>query len=220
MNSQSNRATAGIALVAIGAFFLLAQIFNFSIFGFLWPFFIILPGAAFLYAAYNGDKNKAGLAIPGAIITGTGLILFYQNVTGHWQSWAYAWALYPVFLGLALTFVGRRTESRRTIETGQGFVRWGAILFIICAAFFELAVFDHGTLGNLILPMLLIGVGGWMLFRGGQTSGKRKVDVPAYSSNGSNGSKAKNSYAPVVNPNLQKQIDEALAEDEPTPSQN
>jgi hypothetical protein len=215
MTTQPGRSTAGIILVGLGVFFLLAQILNFSVFGFVWPFVILLPGAAFLYAAYTGDKSNAGLAVPGAIIGGTGLILLYQNITGHWASWAYAWTLYPVFLGLALSFIGHRTENRKTYETGQGFIRWGGIAFIVGAAFFELAIFDHGALGDLVLPILLIGVGAWILFRGGQRTEKRKVDIPFDTP------KAKNGYSPAVNDRLQKQIDEALVEeDTPTPSQN
>lgn len=219
MNTQPGRSSAGLVLVGIGALFLMAQIFGFSPFGLLWPFFIVLPGAAFLYAAYTGSKNKAGLAVPGAIISGTGAILLYQNITGHWASWAYAWTLYPVFLGMALSFMGKRTGENNTYQTGQGFIRWGSIAFIVAAAFFELVVFDHGALGNLLLPVLLIGAGVWLLKRGGQSGEKRKVEAPAYTK--SNGTKAKNGHSPVINEHLQQQIDEALAEDDtPTPSLN
>ena len=63
-----------------------------------------------------------------AIVTGTGLILLYQNSTGRWQTWAYIWALYPVFLGLGLMFLGRRTDDEGTRRAGRGFVTWGAHL--------------------------------------------------------------------------------------------
>jgi cell wall-active antibiotic response 4TMS protein YvqF len=216
MNIQSGRSTAGLVLVGIGVFFLAAQIFGFSAFGAIWPFFIILPGVAFLYAAYTGDKNKAGLAVPGAIVTGTGAILLYQNLTDHWASWAYAWTLYPVFLGLALSFMGQRTGEKNTYKTGQGFIRWGMIAFVVGAVFFELVVFDHGALGNLLLPAILIAAGAWILMRGRDTGEKRKVDAPRYAP--VNGTKAKNGYSPEER--LQRQIDEALAEDDaPTPSE-
>ncbi len=217
MTAQSGRSGTGLLLIGIGGLFLLSQIFGFSPFGMIWPFFIILPGAIFLYAAYTGDKKKAGFAVPGAIITGTGAILLYQNITDHWASWAYAWTLYPVFLGLALSFMGKRTGETNTYQTGQGFIRWGSIAFIVAAAFFELVVFDHGAFGNLLLPMVLIGAGAWMLMRGGKPSEKRKVSASVFTGNGT---KAKNGHSPVINERLQQQIDEALAEDDPTPSVN
>ena len=216
--NHGGRSIAGITLVGLGIFFLLAQVFNFNIWGALWPLFVVLPGAAFLYAAYTGDKSKAGLAVPGAIVTGTGLILLAQNITDHWESWAYAWTLYPVFLGLALTFMGRRTGETNTEKTGQGFIRWGGMAFIIGAAFFELVVFDHGAFGNLLMPILLIGAGIWIMYRRSADTEKAK---PVYTGAGMMGTKAKNGYAPSASDRLQRQIDEALAEeDSPTPSQN
>lgn len=203
MNTKNS--TTGMLLVGVGVFFFLAQIFGFNPFESIWPVFVILPGAAFLYSAYNGDKRKSGLAIPGAVIGGTGVILLYQSLTGHWESWAYAWTLYPVFVGFALRFMGERTGEENTRHTGQELIRWGGTAFIIGAAFFELVVFDHGPLGNIMLPLLLIGAGAWLLMRGNKqgASGKRKIDVPLYRS-----AKAKNDR-------LQQQIDEALAEDAP-----
>jgi hypothetical protein len=107
----------------------------------------------------------------------------YQNLTGHWESWAYAWLLYPVFLGLALQFIGQRTGEQGTYNTGSGFVRYGGIAFIIAAALFELLIFGGGGfLGGLALPLILIGLGGVLLLRGG-TSRSRKTkndDAPLF----------------------------------------
>ena len=112
-------------------------------------------------------QGAASLAVPGAIVTGTGAILFYQNVTNHWESWAYAWALYPVFLGLALTFMGERSHNQSAINTGRGFVRWGGIAFVALWALFELVIFaGNRGIGNVLLPAFLIGAGLWMLLRG------------------------------------------------------
>ena len=111
-----NEKVGAAALIGLGVLFLLGQMFSMDIFGLGWPLFVMLPGLAFLFFAIRGDANAAPLAVPGAIVTGTGAILFYQNFTGHWESWAYAWALYPVFLGLALTFMGERTRNQKIVE--------------------------------------------------------------------------------------------------------
>jgi hypothetical protein len=214
------RRIGAVTLIGVGALFLLAQLTDFDVFGFIWPFFVILPGAAFLLAALNGDKNAAGLAVPGALVTGTGGILLYQNMTGHWESWAYIWALYPVFLGLALIYVGRRTENEGTSKAGQGFVRWGGVVFVVLWAIFELAIFtENKPFGNLLLPLVLIGAGVILLFRGTGHLDKPKRDTgtiftgPRVITVG----KAKNGYVPSASDKLRQEIDAALAEDDDHP---
>ena len=84
----------GAILILAGVFFLLAQFFPglvswFNI-GQQWPLIIIFVGGLFLAGALLGTPP---LAIPGSIIGGTGLLLYYQNASGDWASWAYAWTL-------------------------------------------------------------------------------------------------------------------------------
>jgi hypothetical protein len=208
------RRIGAVVLIGLGVLFLLGQ--TFDIFGFGWPFFVMLPGLAFLYFAIKGDRGAAGLAVPGAIVTGTGAILFYQNVTGHWESWAYAWSLYPVFLGLALAFVGERTDNSDLAKVGRGFVRWGSVAFLALWALFELVIFTgNEAFGNFLLPLALIGAGLWLLFRGGFRGGEKpkredavftgpRVIVP----------KRKNGYSPSASDKLRQEIDAALAEDD------
>lgn len=224
MNHESNtgRTVGALVLIGLGVLFLIGQVFDIGgVLGALWPFFIILPGAAFLYAAVKGGKNEAGLAMPGAIIGGTGLILLYQNLTNHWESWAYAWTLYPLFVGLALTFMGQRTGSQGTLRTGQGFVRYSGIAFIALATLFELFIFNEGGfLSNLVVPLVLIGAGVYMLFRNGfRGTGalniqKSKNDV-IFTGPAVIGTKAKNGSGPLMGDRLRREIDAALAEDEP-----
>lgn len=211
------RTIGAVVLIGLGLLFLLGQTFSFSLFGALWPLLVLAPGAAFLYFAATGGKDKAGLAVPGAIVGGTGAILMYQNLTGHWESWAYAWLLYPVFLGLALQFMGRRTGDQGTLNTGGGFVRYGGTAFIIAAALFELVIFGGGGfLGGMALPLVLIALGGVMLLRGGksgQTNRKLKNDdAPLFTGARLVGSNGTSRYS---DPELQRKIDAALAEDEP-----
>ena len=211
---DTGRRTGAIVLIGLGILFLLGQTLRFDIFGFGWPLMVMLPGLAFLYFAFTGDKNTAGLAVPGAIVTGTGAILFYQNVTGHWESWAYIWALYPVFLGLALTFMGQRTGNEGEIKTGRGFMRWGGIAFVALWALFELVIFSGDKpFGNFMLPAVLIGAGAWMLFRGGRDE-KSKRGEAMFSGPRVIPTKRKNGYLPSASEKLQRDIDAALAEDE------
>jgi hypothetical protein len=220
------RSIAAISMIGVGLLFVLAQIFNFSIWGFLWPLFVLIPGAAFLYFAVTGDKKMAGLAVPGTVITGTGLILLFQSLTGHWASWAYAWTLYPLFVGLALTFMGQRTGDKGTHDAGRGLVKWGGVAFLVAAAFFELVLFGGGGfLGGLAVPVLLIGLGVLMLVgrsSSARIASKAKHDDYVFSGPRVIDMKPKNNmYTSGVSDDLQRKIDEALAEeDEPAKSTN
>jgi hypothetical protein len=223
---QQNRGQQVIAvtLIAIGVLFLLAQVFQFSLFGALWPFFVILPGAVFLYAAFNGDKHAAGLIIPGNVITGTGLILLYQNLTGHWESWAYVWILYPVFVGLGLMFMGRRRDNANEYRTGRNMAQWGGMAFLIAAAIFELGIFgSNPVVGSWLLPLALILLGGYMLTRRGALPPqvnipKRKNDIEdraIYMGSRVVGTRTNGRERRLGGDDLQRRIDEALAEDDP-----
>jgi hypothetical protein len=221
------RRAFGLIIIAAGVFFLLVQfgVFSFDVFGFLWPFFIIVPGLVFLYFARTGGEDLAPLAIPGAIITGTGAILLFQSVTDRWESWAYIWTLYPVFLGLGLIFMGRRTQSRKTYRSGVGFVRWGMIAFAVFAGFFELFVFGDFGFARYLIPVALILAGGWMLLRGqrgGEGGGsprmpgrKRKpvdyADEPLLSEDPV---VLPRRHVPRASDDLRRKIDLALAEDD------
>jgi hypothetical protein len=223
MTSQQDigRRIGAVVLIGLGVLFLLGQTLRFDVFGFGWPFFVLVPGLAFLYFAIRGDANAAPLAVPGAIVTGTGAILFYQNFTNHWESWAYAWALYPVFLGLALTFMGERTGNQTTLSVGGGFVRWGSIAFVALWALFELVIFaGNRSFGNYLLPLVLIGAGLWLLMRGSfRRMGleKPKRDEAVFTGPRVVVSKPKNGYAPSASDELRQEIDAALAEDDDQP---
>lgn len=92
-----------IGLIGLGILFLVGQLLGISLIGWLWPFFVITPGVLFFVVMALGGKDASGFAIPGSIITTVGLILFYQNLTGHWASWAYAWALiFPTAVGAGM----------------------------------------------------------------------------------------------------------------------
>ena len=83
---RDGRPFAALALIGVGVLIFLGQLTGFSVFHTAWPLLVAAPGLIFWYFAITGDRNVAGLAVPGTVITGTGLILFYQNLTGHWAS--------------------------------------------------------------------------------------------------------------------------------------
>ncbi|MFN8561661.1 MAG: hypothetical protein U0703_08595 [Anaerolineae bacterium] len=223
--AQNGRNTLGaVFLIGLGVLFLVVQTLGINLWaavGFSWPVFILIPGVVFLALALAGDRRMSGFIFPGAFITGTGAILWFQNATDNWQSWAYIWTLYPVFLGLALMFNGQRTGKEKEVRTGRGFVTFGVIAFLVGAAFFELLIFQgNSTLTRWVLPVGLIGVGGYLLLNGRGTplmfGDKRKNDQPVFTGARNIGTSARSNGKLSPSDELQRQIDEALAEDDPS----
>ncbi|MCB8942328.1 MAG: hypothetical protein H6658_01000 [Ardenticatenaceae bacterium] len=153
-----------MALIAIGAGLLLANIFQVQLINILWPGFVILPGLLLLWPAQRSTESYnhplSFLAVPGAIITTTGLLLFVMNITNHFEAWAYAWTLVLAGAAAGLSYIYRFEPDRGIHETVHKFTRVMLYLFIGFAIFFELVVF--GTLTPW-LPLALIAYGVFML---------------------------------------------------------
>src|SRR5690349_21065109 len=82
---------AGTLLVLLGLVLLIQPVTGMNPWAAIWPFCIIIPGLSFFMVALGIGRPAAPLAIPGSILTTLGLILFYQNTFGYFQSWAYTW---------------------------------------------------------------------------------------------------------------------------------
>ncbi len=171
-NSRNRSAAVlGWALIGLGALFLVFQVLGVSLFSIFWPFLIIIPGLLFFVGMIMGGKSASPLAIPGSVITGTGLLLFYQAITGHWASWAYAWALYPGFVGAGIIIHCAWSGRRDTIPSGVRLITISVVLFLIFGAFFELFINVSGDnpMGNVMWPSMVILAGIYLLLRkGGQ----------------------------------------------------
>ena len=104
---QTNRSNAGALaggtlLIVFGLLSLAMRFLRNVDWGFLWPFIVIGFGALFFVAMLAGGKQFAALAIPGSFISGIGLMLLFQNITGHWESMSYFWTLIIMFLGVGI----------------------------------------------------------------------------------------------------------------------
>lgn len=180
---DNNNRNLGMALIGVGLLFLVMRYVQFDAMAFLWPLWILVPGAIFLFAAFSKRPAQVGFAVPGAVVTGTGLILATFNTFGHWEAWSYAWALYPVFVGLALYMVGQRNQNTELLNNGRRLLTIGIYLFAGFAFFFEILIFGGGIaiLDSAIIPVILIGVGLFFFVKkdGFSAKPKRKVDVEA-----------------------------------------
>ncbi|MGE5597910.1 MAG: hypothetical protein ACM3XS_00850 [Bacteroidota bacterium] len=166
--SRNAQLLVGLGLIGLGAVMLLSRLAGLTA-GRIWPFFVLLPGVLFFSGlALDGHATVGWLAIPGSVLIVLSLLLFYQNLTGHWESWAYAWALVmPTSVGIGLAIQGRRSGERHVRETGAELIRTGLAVFAVMGAFFELVLnisrFRSDRLGGIAWSALLIAVGLYLL---------------------------------------------------------
>ena len=162
----SGSLVAGLVLIVLGLLALAGQIFRtFPFWNYLWPFIIIGVGAAFFVGMFAGGKSLAGLAIPGTLIGGLGLMMFLQNLTGYWESWAYSWTVILILVGLGIFIMGLYSEDEHRRQAGLRVMKVGAILFIIFGGFFELIfnAFRPFGIQQYIFPVLLVGLGVYLV---------------------------------------------------------
>ena len=163
----------GVALGLVGVVLTFAQLFGVRALELGWPILVIVPGLAIVIASLvsPGGRGLGYLAIPGAMVLVTGMILEVQAVTRDWQSWSYAWALVaPGSVGLGFLLAGARERSRWARITGWVLLAAGATLFVVAEWFFvRIARIGGPGLGQgfgLVLPALVITLGLVMVVRG------------------------------------------------------
>jgi len=167
MGTRSSLAL-GIVLVVVGAFFLVMRIYDIDLSTYGWPLYVIIPGLTLLVVGFV--SLGTGAIIPGGILTMTGLVLAYQNSTGDWASWSYAWALVlPGGVGLGIFLAGLRDRDQKQLRQGRSLIFWSVLIFMIGFVFFEsilnVSGVDYGIVGRAALPALLIVIGVMLLVR-------------------------------------------------------
>lgn len=159
--------TFGIILILLGGWFLAVELLpefrQWLNQYFDWPVIVIGVGLIFIVAAVT--SRESGLAVPGSIISGIGGILYYQNATNDWESWAYAWTLIIGFVGIG-TFIMHMLDGRvkRAFSEGFNSIVSSAVMFLIFGSFFRF-IFGQEPFFGEYWPLLLIGAGAWMLIK-------------------------------------------------------
>lgn len=180
---QTNRSNAGALiagtiLIIFGLLALVPRLFDMIDWGFLWPFIIIGFGVVFFVAMFAGGKQTAAFAIPASIISGIGLILLFQNITGRWESMSYFWALIILSVGVGIYIMGWYGGDANQKRSGFQVMKVGFILFIIFGAFFEML---FSSFSNILFPVLLILLGVYLVFSRSGLLGRKAspVDEPS-----------------------------------------
>jgi hypothetical protein len=159
----------GAILVVVGAILLGGQVLDIGIGDLGWPLIIVAIGVALLLIGLV-VVNESGMVVGGTVVTTVGLVLLYQNQTGHWETWAYAWALVgPAASGLGLALWGIRSGDSKDVRNGVWGLLGGLAFFAIGFLFFEGVIGISGErlpLDDWVLPAVIIGIGVVILIRG------------------------------------------------------
>lgn len=162
---QRGMLSVGVVLVLLGVFFLASEQLNLDFGRFGWPIFVIAPGLFLLLLGLAiPHEGGLGAAIPGGIITTVGLLLAFQDATGTYASWSYAWALVaPGSVGVTLALYGLLHRRWDLLESGLRTAAVGLGLFIGFGLFFEniIGIDDvhPNTLLRNALPAMAVGLG-------------------------------------------------------------
>lgn len=159
----------GAILILIGGLLFAGQLLDIGIGDVGWPVIIIAVGVVLLGVGLFANPDQ-GMVIGGTVVTTVGGVLAFQNATGLWSTWAYAWALVgPAASGLGLALWGLRSGDWRDLRNGTWGLLGGLALFTIGFLFFEGVIGlsgDRLPLADWVLPALVIAIGVVMLGRG------------------------------------------------------
>lgn len=162
--SRQNRSRiiAGIFMILLGGWFLLVQFMpdlaDWMQISFSWPLIIVVVGIFLLFLGLLA--GEPGMAVPACVVGGIGGLLYWQNATGNWGSWAYAWTLIPGFVGLGILLEGLLSGRIRSAwNSAFTLMMISLVAFMIFGSFFA-----NVPLGD-YWPGLLILWGVWLLVR-------------------------------------------------------
>lgn len=139
MDRQQRSSIAfALVLILVGVWFLAVQLIPglqwFVLTEQSWPLIIVAFGA--LWAVMALVTWTPGLLVPASIFSGIGGLLYYQNATGNWESWAYAWTLIPGFVGIGVFFASLlQGKIREAIVAGGWLVIISGTMYLIFGSF-------------------------------------------------------------------------------------
>lgn len=171
---------AGPALIIVGLLMLLGQM-GMPAFGVLWPLILLAIGVGMILRYRQGGEDS-GLVFSGSLLIM--LTVIFLAAQGDAIDLGRHWPAFPAAVGIAFLIMARIDDKRRDAMV-PGWICLGAALVLY---FFSLGYFVKllglvfsllGTLLKVIIPLGLIGFGGWMLFHERQESAARdSSDIP------------------------------------------
>ncbi|MGH2357817.1 MAG: hypothetical protein ACRDGJ_07355 [Candidatus Limnocylindria bacterium] len=129
-----------------------------------WPAVLIGLSAFFVVPALFGSSQRrrlrAGMAIPGAILAGTGIALLYTSLNDRWEAWTSLWAVVPFSFGIGMYVAGLIADAPAFKWIGAAIAGGGLVAYLVLATAFGGEAFRLvGALGIIGLGLALT-VGG------------------------------------------------------------
>jgi hypothetical protein len=154
---------AGLLLILLGVWFMAVQFVPelraWMDIEYAWP--LIIVGVGVLLLVVGLLTGAPAMAVPACIVGGIGGLLYWQNATGNWESWAYMWTLIPGFVGVGVVLSALLGgETRQTLSGGAWLILISLVLFAVFGSFLG----GLGLLGP-YWPVLLIALGLLALLR-------------------------------------------------------
>jgi hypothetical protein len=152
----------GVLLIILAGFLIASRIYpnllNILHLTFEWPTWIMLAGGALLVIGLL--VGASDMTVPACIVAGIGGILYYQNVTGNWNSWEYMWTLIPGFVGIGQILSGViGGDFIHNLRDGIKPVFISAVMFTIFATIFNAwTIFGNFSSYVPIVLLFLLGV--------------------------------------------------------------
>lgn len=161
--STRTRLVGGALLILAGIFLLAArfvpQIRSLLEIDYAWPVIVIAVGAGLLVLGLL--VGNPDLAVPASIVGGIGGILYWQALTNNYETWSFAWALIPAFVGVGIVLSGLLGgQNRKSLNDGIWLIVIGLTLFLVFGGLFG----GLGVFGP-YWPVLLIVLGVLLLVR-------------------------------------------------------
>ena len=158
----------GLLLILVAGWLIAARIkpdlANILHLTFEWPMWVMFAGAALLVIGLL--VGAPDMAIPACIVAGIGGILYYQNATNNWESWAYLWTLIPGFVGVGRILSGIiGGDFMTSLREGLKLLLTCAVLFTIFATIFN-AWTIFGPYSAYVPIALLFLLGIWLIVGG------------------------------------------------------
>ncbi len=157
-----SRVVIGILLVILGLWFMAVQIVpglrDWAQLNLAWPLIVVAVGLSLLVIGLL--SSTPGMAVPACVVAGIGGLLYWQNATGNWASWAYAWTLIPGFAGIGTMLAGLLGDRSASVSGGA----WTVLISVVLFAAFGSLLGGPSVLGA-YWPVLLIGLGLLLLIR-------------------------------------------------------
>jgi len=165
----------GTLFLLVGGWFLALQFYpdleNIIALDYEWPLLVVVTGLVFLLFAIIA--RAPGLAVPAAIIGGIGGILYYQNATGDWESWSYAWTLIPGFVGVGVLISNLLEGKLKSgLREGLSLIVFSLLMYGIFGAFL-----GGPELLATYWPLILIILGIRIMLRGAFPSKRFEANV-------------------------------------------